>query len=157
MIKILKDAKDFEAAVKADKNVLVDFNATWCGPCRMMGREMQELEKEFPNVTFLKVDTDEFPEIAQIFGVISIPDMVAFQDGKRIRVKINGAEEDALVGTLPEDSFRTVLDDTLRFASSSSEIPRDSIMTILLIEDCSFLANLPAFAGPLFAVWFSIA
>ena len=112
MIKILKDAKDFEAAVKADKNVLVDFNATWCGPCRMMGREMQELEKEFPNVTFLNVDTDEFPEIAQIFGVISIPDMVAFQDGKRIRVKVNGSEEDSLIGALPEEEFRQVLTDT---------------------------------------------
>lgn len=112
MIKHLEKAEDFEKILAEDKNVLVDFNATWCGPCRIMGREMEEMEEEFKDVTFLKVDTDEFPKIAQKYGVISIPMMFAFKDGKQVNVKENGSEEEYLLGAKPEEQFRDILTET---------------------------------------------
>lgn len=112
MIKVLEKEIDFEKIIQEDKNVLVDFNATWCGPCRIMGREMEDLEDKLKDITFLKVDTDEYPEIAEKFAVVSIPTMVAFQDGKRINVKENGQESDILLGAKPEDEFESVLRET---------------------------------------------
>ena len=112
MIKKLERAEDFDKILSADKKVLVDFNAAWCGPCRIMGREIESLEEEFSEITFLKVDTDEFPEIAQQYGVISIPMMFAFRDGKKMMLKENGSAEEYLLGAKPEEQFRDILTDT---------------------------------------------
>lgn len=112
MIKKLERAEDFDKILSADKKVLVDFNATWCGPCRIMGREIESLEEKFSEITFLKVDTDEFPEIAQQYGVISIPMMFAFRDGKKMMLKENGSAEEYLLGAKPEEQFRDILTDT---------------------------------------------
>ena len=114
MIKVLEKLEDFVTIIKEDKNVLVDFYATWCGPCRMMGRVMEEIEDEEKDITFLKVDTDEFPEIAQQFGVMSIPMMVPFKNGTRVHADIDGAKEEVIMGALPEEAFKEVLNDTFR-------------------------------------------
>ena len=114
MIKILSDINDFAKTIETNKNVLVDFNAKWCGPCRMMGRIIEGIDENFSDLVFLKVDTDQFPEIAQKFNVSSIPCMFAFQDGKRIYVSINGSEDEFLLGAMPEEEFTTVLKDTFK-------------------------------------------
>lgn len=80
----------------------------------MMGRVMEEIEDEEKDITFLKVDTDEFPEIAQQFGVMSIPMMVPFKNGTRVHAVINGAKQEVIMGALPEESFKEVLNDTFR-------------------------------------------
>lgn len=54
------------------KIVLVDFFATWCGPCRMIGPKIEEMSSEFTNVVFLKVDVDECPELAEKYKVNKI-------------------------------------------------------------------------------------
>ncbi len=112
MIKILENISDFPKAIEKNRNVLVDFNAKWCGPCRMMGRIIEEVDEKREDIVFLKVDTDQFPEIAQKFGVISIPSMFAFQDGKRIHVKIDGTEEELLLGAVTEEKFEEIIDST---------------------------------------------
>ena len=114
MIKILSDLQEFVDTVNKEKNVLVDFNAKWCGPCRMMSRIIEDIEEEEKDITFLKVDTDDFPQIAQQFGVMSIPTMVAFKDGKRIHVSVDGKKEEVLMGSRPEDEFRDILNETFR-------------------------------------------
>lgn len=112
MIKVLENLNDFVTIINENENVLVDFNAKWCGPCRMMSRVIEDISEEEDNITFLKVDTDEYPEIAQQFGVMSIPTMVAFKNGKRIHLLIDGNKEEILLGSKPEDEFKQILEDT---------------------------------------------
>ena len=112
MIVKLTDEKSFEDVLKENKNVVVDFNATWCGPCRMMGRLIEEIEDEFNDVTFLKVDTDDFMYLSQKFSIVSIPAFVAYKDGKRIPFSFGGRKEDMHVGGMDEDSFRMMLKET---------------------------------------------
>lgn len=67
----------------SEGTVLVDFWATWCGPCRMQAPILEQLDKDCGDkVKIGKVDVDEEPALAQRFGVMSIPTLVAFKDGK---------------------------------------------------------------------------
>lgn len=112
MIKHLEKASDFDVITKGDKNVLVDFFATWCGPCRMTGRVIEEIEGEYPTVTFLKIDVDQFPEIAQNFMVTSIPSFIAYKDGQNVSLKIGGQSEFMHVGGMDEQTLRDYLAET---------------------------------------------
>ena len=81
-IKITKD--NFEAeVVKADRPVLVDFWATWCGPCMMLGPVIAEIAEERKDVIKVgKVNVDEEPELAAQFGIMSIPAVLLFKNGE---------------------------------------------------------------------------
>ena len=72
MIKYLEN--DFEKEIK-DKKILVDFYASWCGPCRMLTEVLEGIEDK---IDILKVDVDKFPEIARKYGVMSIPNLILF-------------------------------------------------------------------------------
>lgn len=72
---------DFNAAIRNGK-VLVDFWATWCGPCQMMGQRIaDELEPAMPDLTVVKVNVDEAPDLAAKFGILSIPTLLCYADG----------------------------------------------------------------------------
>ncbi len=64
--------------------VLVDFFATWCGPCRMLGPELEKLAEKDPTINVVKIDVDEFQELAAEFNVRAVPTLVLFKDGEAI-------------------------------------------------------------------------
>lgn len=68
--------------------VIVDMFATWCGPCKMLGPVVEELAGKYSNIKFIKVDVDECEEIAKNYGVMSIPTIIKFQNGKEVDKKI---------------------------------------------------------------------
>lgn len=90
MIKYL-EKEDFDTELK-DKRVLVDFYADWCGPCRMMGSVLEKLD----DIDVLKVNVDNFPELSQKYGVMSIPNLILFENGVPIRNNIGFMNEDDL-------------------------------------------------------------
>lgn len=90
-------ASDFEEEVLKEKGVVVvDFWATWCGPCKMIAPIVEELDEEMLNVKFIKVDVDKNPQIANQYKIVSIPTLKIFKDGKLINTLIGFKTKDAL-------------------------------------------------------------
>lgn len=95
-MKILTE-KEFEESIK--KGVcLVDFFATWCGPCRMMSPILEDVAKKVEGkANVFKVDVDECENLARKFGVMSIPTLILFKDGKQVEKKIGLTQAESLV------------------------------------------------------------
>ena len=70
--------------LESKKTALVDFWAPWCGPCKMLGPVIAEIAEEHPEYTVGKVNVDDEPDLAQQFGVMSIPFLAVFKDGKLV-------------------------------------------------------------------------
>lgn len=88
-VKEIKDV-DFENVVlKATKPVLVDFWASWCGPCRMLGPVIEELASQYSDkVDFVKINVDENPETPRKFNIRGIPTLILFKDGQAVNTSV---------------------------------------------------------------------
>ena len=73
---------EFENLIKENNNVVIDFYATWCGPCKLLAPIFEDVAKEKENVLFVKVDVDEAGELAELFGISSIPTVVYIKNEK---------------------------------------------------------------------------
>ena len=83
-VKIITN-ENFEAEVlKSQKTVLIDFWATWCGPCQMLSPVVDEFAEENPDVSVCKVNVDDQPELAMAFGIERIPTLVVMKGGKAV-------------------------------------------------------------------------
>ena len=70
--------------VTASEVAVIDFSATWCGPCKMLAPVLEEVAQELPKVTFAKVDVDQDPSLAGRYGIQSIPHLILFKDGQAV-------------------------------------------------------------------------
>jgi thioredoxin 1 len=85
--------------IPADKKVIIDFFADWCGPCKKVAPVFSELSEKFKDIVFLKVNVDEAEEIAEGFEVTSLPTFIFLNKGN-IYNRIEGADMNALISTL---------------------------------------------------------
>ena len=96
MAKII-NSQEFDNTIESGV-VVVDFCATWCGPCKMLSPVIDELSGELENVNFVKVDIDQSMDLAQKFKIVSVPTLKVFK---------NGEEVDTLMGFMPKDVLKS--------------------------------------------------
>ena len=81
--------ENFKELIK--EKVLVDFYANWCGPCKMIAPELEKAERD---INVIKVDVDEFEDLAKEYGVMSIPTLILFDEGKEVKRTIGFIDKD---------------------------------------------------------------
>lgn len=101
VLKITKDNFNQEV-IESDKPVLLDFWASWCGPCKMVGPIVEQVAEEtIETVKVGKVNVDEEPELAQAFHVMSIPTLVVMKEGKVVQTSVGVKPKQAILSMLP--------------------------------------------------------
>lgn len=98
---VLKLNKDnFEQVKTSDKTVLLDFYADWCGPCRMVSPIVDQIAEEYPQYMVAKVNVDDEPELAEEFGVFSIPTLVIMKNGKIVEQSAGARPKEQILSML---------------------------------------------------------
>ena len=82
-----------QEVTKQDKPVLLDIYADWCGPCKMLAPELEAFASETDSVKVCKLNADESTDLAMIYGVMSIPTLLLFKDGKEVARHVGGCEK----------------------------------------------------------------
>lgn len=77
--------ENFKERVLSDKKILIDFYAVWCGPCKMMSNVLEDMKEDISDCEIYKVNVDECPNLAREYGVMSIPNLILFQNGKVVK------------------------------------------------------------------------
>ena len=100
VLTITKDSFQKEV-LESDKPVLVDFWASWCGPCRMVSPIIDEIASERADLKVGKVNVDEQPELAAKFGVMSIPTLIVMKDGKVVNQTAGARPKPQILSLIP--------------------------------------------------------
>jgi len=100
-MKALKLSKDnFDSAIRSEKPVLLDFYADWCGPCRMVLPIIEEIAGERDDVVVAKVNVDDEPELAERFGVFSIPALFVLKNGEVVNKSTGARPKEQILALL---------------------------------------------------------
>ena len=101
MIELTGETFDAEV-LEADRLVIVDFWATWCTPCRMLTPILEEVAEEHPEFKVCKINVDEAQEIAERYGVMSMPILIFFENGEIVDESIGLISKEQLLELLPK-------------------------------------------------------
>ncbi len=94
--------ENFQTEVmESDKTVLLDFWATWCGPCRMIAPVLEEVAQEREDVKVCKIDVDKEPELAQQFQIMSIPTLIVMEQGRIVNKALGAMPKNSVLALLP--------------------------------------------------------
>ncbi len=91
---------NFEQTIKDSKTVLLDFWATWCGPCQMIAPTVHEIAEECEDVVVGKINVDEEAELASKFGIVSIPTLIVIKDGKAVNQAVGVQSKEKILGMI---------------------------------------------------------
>lgn len=91
----IKSEEEFKNIINSEY-ALVDFFATWCGPCKMMAPVLENLSSSRDNIKIAKVDVDRFESLARTYGVMSIPTLILFKNGQVVDTKVGFTAEPLL-------------------------------------------------------------
>lgn len=94
--------QNFEAVKNQDKPVLLDFYADWCGPCRMVSPIVDQIAEERADIVVGKINVDENPELAEEFGVFSIPTLVVMKGGKVVNQATGARPKEQILAMLAD-------------------------------------------------------
>ncbi|MGW0517640.1 MULTISPECIES: thioredoxin [unclassified Crossiella] len=101
--KVVSDASFVEDVLQSDKPVLVDFWATWCGPCKMVAPVLEEIAGEHADkITIAKLDIDANPSTARDYQIMSVPTMMLFQGGKPVKTIVGAKPKAAILNDLSD-------------------------------------------------------
>lgn len=89
-----------EEVIRSEKPVLLDFWASWCGPCRMIGPVLDEIAAQRPDIKVCKVNVDEAPELARQYRIVSIPTLMVMKDGEVISKSVGAVSKAKILGML---------------------------------------------------------
>lgn len=89
----VKTKKQFDDVVKDNVLVAVDFTASWCPPCRMIGPKFEAMQADFPSIKFIKIDVDDNSETAEAFKVSAMPTFKFIKNGKEVDELVGASEE----------------------------------------------------------------
>ena len=98
-VKVINEA-NFNEVLNSDKTVLLDFYANWCGPCKMISPLVSEISEENPQYFIGKIDVDDSPQLAQQFGVASIPTLVVMKGGKIVNQSVGACSKEQILQLL---------------------------------------------------------
>lgn len=98
-MKYIEKEEEFNELIKGDL-VLVDFFATWCGPCQMLSPILEEIEKENESLKIIKIDVDKNENLARKHGVMSIPTIEIYKSGNLVSKHVGFLSKDELEGLL---------------------------------------------------------
>jgi len=98
----LENVNDFENLIK-EGDVLVDFFATWCGPCKMLSPVLEEIAEKFPRIKVVKVDIDQFDDLTRAHGIMSVPTIEVYRNSTLVKKEVGYHNLDEIVSWLPRD------------------------------------------------------
>ncbi|CAO3630254.1 unnamed protein product [Mucor hiemalis] len=98
-----KSVAEFEQLIAQDKLVIVDFHATWCGPCKLIAPKLDKFAADYSDAVFAKVDVDEVPDVAAKYEVRAMPTIMYFRNGQKI-AEVVGANVAKIESTIKENS-----------------------------------------------------
>ena len=101
VIKVTSDTFENEV-LKSEKTVIADFNADWCGPCKMLGPVLEEVSDELTDVKFVSINIDDEDILAEDYDIVSIPCLVVFKNGEEAQRSVGLISKDELIALAGE-------------------------------------------------------